>query len=137
MDVTPKILTIDDAEFVQHLYRVSFRKIGGCTLHHAYNGMEALNCLDREGPMDLIILDLNMPIMDGLQFLAEFKKRPDYRATHVLVSSTEDQDGLIRQALENGAQSFIKKPFTLEQFVELLGKVLASLPKRPQATPIP
>lgn len=129
---TKTILTVDDAAFVHQIYRVSFRKIGGCTLVEATNGLEALRQLEAHGPVDLIILDLNMPQMDGLQFLDELKKGRHW-GTHVMVSTTEDRDGPIREALLRGAQSFIKKPFTLDQFTELMRKVLPTLSKRGEA----
>jgi two-component system chemotaxis response regulator CheY len=127
---TKKILLVDDAEFVQHIYRVCFRRTGNATLFHAYNGMEALQVLEREGPMELIILDLNMPIMGGLEFLAELKKRPRHDGTHVLIVTTEDKDDLIRKAMQLGASSYLKKPFTVDQFLAFVEKVFSSLPIR-------
>jgi len=128
-----KILVVDDSEFVHQIFRVAFRKIGNCTLFHAKNGQEGLLELDRSGPVDLIVLDLNMPVMDGLRFLDEMRSRRRDFGTHVLVASTEDRDGMIREALIRGAQSFIKKPFTLEQVVELLNRVIPTLLRRAAA----
>lgn len=130
MEADRKVLVVEDSEFVHQIYRVAFRRLGAATLVHAYNGMEGIAVLDREGPVDLIILDLNMPVMDGVTFLDELRKRKRDWGTHVLVASTEDRDGLIREALIRGAQSFIKKPFTLDQLLELLGRVVPTLPHR-------
>jgi two-component system chemotaxis response regulator CheY len=130
MEHSRKILVVDDAEFVQHIYRVCFRRIGSSTLFHAYNGSEALRILELEGPVDLIILDLNMPVMDGLQFLSELKNHPQHAGTHVLVATTEDKDDLIREAMNRGASSYLKKPFTMEQFLAFVEKILTTLPQR-------
>ncbi|HEY3445345.1 MAG TPA: response regulator [Myxococcales bacterium] len=135
-----KVLAIDDAGFVHQIYRTALKKVAGCTLLEARDGLEGLRRLDEQGPVDLIILDLNMPRMDGLQFLAELKRRPEW-GTHVTVSTTEDQEGKIREALQLGASSFIKKPFTLEQLSELLRRVLPLLGEagggRPGAPALP
>lgn len=128
MQANRKVLIVEDSEFVHQIYRVAFRKIGGFTLAHSYNGVEGLAALDRDGTADLILLDLNMPVMDGVTFLDELRKRKRDWGTHVLVASTEDRDGMIREALIRGAQSFIKKPFTLDQLVQLLDRIVPTLP---------
>ena len=121
-----KVLAIDDAGFVHQIYRSALKKLPGCVHLEARDGQEGLDRLDEQGPVDLIILDLNMPRMDGLQFLAELSKRPEW-GTHVMVCSTEDQEGKIREALRSGAHSFIKKPFTLGQLTALLERVVPTL----------
>jgi len=130
MEANRKALVVEDSEFVHQIYRVAFRKLGGFSVLHAYNGKEGLTTLEKDGPVDMIILDLNMPIMDGLTFLGELQKRKRDWGTHVMVASTEDRDGLIREALIRGAQSFCKKPFTLDQLVELLERILPTLRAR-------
>jgi len=128
MAANRKVLVVEDSEFVHQIYRVAFRKLGGFTLAHSYNGVEGLAALERDGTVDLIVLDLNMPVMDGVTFLDELRKRRRDWGTHVLVASTEDREGMIREALIRGAQSFIKKPFTLDQLVQLLEKIVPTLP---------
>lgn len=124
-----RILIVEDSEFVHQIYRVAFRKFGGCHLLHASDGLQGLQLLD-EGPVDLIILDLNMPVMDGLAFIRQLKTRPRHAHTHVLVVSTEDRNGKIREAILEGASSFLQKPFNLEQLLELLERVMKTLPER-------
>jgi two-component system chemotaxis response regulator CheY len=128
--VTRKVLVVEDSEFVHQIYRVAFRRLGQFELLHATNGLEGLRTLDTHPDVDLILLDINMPIMDGLAFLGELRVVPGQRNTFVIVASTEREDGKIREALARGAQAFLKKPFTLEQLLELLQRVLPILPAR-------
>lgn len=130
-----RALVVDDSEFVHHIYRVAFRKIGGWELEHARNGVEGLRALDNVKGVELILLDINMPVLDGLRFLEQLRLMRDHQHTFVLVASTEREDGKLREALSRGAQAFLKKPFTLEQFLELLGRILPRLPPRPTAAP--
>src|SRR5690606_23121393 len=104
-----------------------FRRIGGWELVHTNNGQEGLDALQR-GPFDLIIIDLNMPVMGGLEFLERLRRIEAFRNTHVLVASTEGADPQIREAIQRGAQSYLKKPFTLEQILELVQRVIPTLP---------
>jgi CheY-like chemotaxis protein len=109
---------------------VAFRRLGQFELVHATNGLEGLHTLDSHPDVDLILLDINMPIMDGLAFLEQLRMIPGHRNTFVIVASTEREDGKIRDALTRGAQAFLKKPFTLEQLLELLQRVLPLVPAR-------
>lgn len=125
-----RVLLIEDSEFVHQLYRVAFRKLGKWEVHHTYNGEEGLRALPSVRP-DLVIVDIQMPVMGGLEFLDKVALLPrEQRPNHCLVASTEGSDDQIRDALKRGAQSFLKKPFTLEQFLELLGRITATLPSR-------
>ena len=127
---TRKVLVVEDSEFVHQIYRVAFRRLGPFELVHATNGLEGLRALDAHPDVDLILLDINMPIMDGLAFLEQLRMVPGHRSTFVIVASTEREDGKIRDALARGAQAFLKKPFTLEQLLELLQRVLPLLAAR-------
>ena len=108
-DRKPRVLIIDDAALVRLYYR-GILEGAGYEVHEALNGMEALERVLEAAP-DLLIVDVNMPQMDGLTFLATLRKRPaTTRAIPALVTSTEAgvQDMLAARAA--GANYYLVKP---------------------------
>lgn len=112
------VLNVDDS--------VTMRKIVGLvfsgdrhTLHEAGNGQEALDFCSAQGDPDLIILDINMPVMTGLEFLERYRG-----GATVVVLTTQSEDDVRKKALLLGARAFLTKPFQkadLEQVVRELG----------------
>lgn len=128
-----RVLVVEDSDFVHQIYRVAFRRIRGWEPTHVNNGAEALDVLDRVLP-DLIIVDINMPVMDGLRFLDQLRGRGgEFKKTHVLVASTEGRDDQVRDAIRRGASSYLKKPFTLDEFLQLFERIVATLPPKKPA----
>lgn len=90
----------------------------GHTAIHAENGLEALNCLsDRESRPDIILCDLSMPILDGLQFI-EFARNEAMSDIPILVITGDDQDIRRENSLKLGANALLAKPFTLTELIE-------------------
>ena len=89
----------------------------------AGDGLEALECMIKDN-YDAIILDVNMPKMDGLQFLEKVKSSNDYAAIPVIMLTTEGQDEDRDRAMSLGATDYIIKPFKPSQLVELLDDIL-------------
>ncbi|MGA9525578.1 MAG: response regulator [Myxococcaceae bacterium] len=127
---TRQVLVVEDSEFVHQIYRVAFRRLGGWEVLHAQNGLEGLRRLDNAPDVSLILLDINMPVLDGLRFLEQLRAMRHHKDTFVIVVSTESEDGRIRDALNMGAQAYLKKPFTLDQIVALLNRVTPLLNQR-------
>jgi len=82
----------------------------GHTVEEAENGRLALDKL-KGGPVDCILLDINMPEMNGIEFLKARKNDPAIAAIPVFVLTTQDEDALKKEALSLGAKGFIIKPF--------------------------
>lgn len=125
-----KVLIVEDSEFVHQIYRVAFRKLGQMQLIHVNDGVQGLATLDREGPVDLIIVDLNMPLMDGLTFVREVRRRPEHQSTHVMFCTTEGKDPALRKEIDELAQSYLRKPFGLDEIVTRLGEILPQTERR-------
>ena len=117
-----KVLIVEDSTLQAKMYRTVFGKYPECRLVFALNGLEAMDQLVLEGEIDLIVLDINMPKMNGLTFL-ETMRRDGYGHIPVIVISTEGKDEDIRRAIDLGAKAYIKKPWTPTQIHELIGKV--------------
>jgi len=89
----------------------------------AGDGREALERMKREN-IGLIIADVNMPNMDGLQLLSELKASDQWKHVPVLMISTEGSQTKVMEAVRLGALGFIRKPFTADQIKEKLADVL-------------
>lgn len=98
-----------------------------CDVHHAVDGVEALAYLRREGERyagarrpDLILLDLNMPRLDGRGVLAAIKQDPALRGIPVVVLTTSDVDRDVEAIYGLGANSFVTKPLDLQDFFNVV-----------------
>jgi two-component system chemotaxis response regulator CheY len=123
-----KILVVDDSQLIHSMYRLVLNKFAGCRIVDAMNGLEALDVLSRETNFDLILLDINMPVMNGLQFMEKVKKENIHRHIPIIVISTEGKEEDTLRALKLGAWGYIVKPFKPPMLYELIEKVLAKKP---------
>jgi two-component system chemotaxis response regulator CheY len=98
-------------------------------LVYATDGRQALDRLGEHDDVDLVLLDVNMPNMNGLEFLAELRSGAERLALSVIIISTEGRDEDTVRGLEAGAVAYIKKPFHSEEILE----VIARLPERSAA----
>jgi len=116
-----KILVIDDSKLMHKMYEVMLRQYD---LVHADDGQQALDRLGANTDTDLIFLDINMPVMDGLEFLERVKKDPSLAEIPVVIISTEGSEEDTQRGLEAGAVAYIKKPFQNEQVHEVIAEVM-------------
>ena len=113
------ILIVDDEMvFVQSLKNYLLEEGGKYIIKTAYNGLEALKMVEKE-KMDLVILDLNMPVVDGIQFLTELYNRniwlPIIVLTNILVMTPDEERDIFG---EFGVADYIEKPVNLEELNE-------------------
>lgn len=120
--MSKKILTVDDSATVRKLIQFSLQSKGFQTIP-AEDGLAALEVLKKE-TVDAIVLDINMPRMNGLEFLQRIKSDASYADIPVVVVSTESQDEDKEKAFALGAAKYIVKPFTPSQLQTLLTEVL-------------
>ncbi len=119
-----KILTVDDSIAVREIIKNALDVLGYESVE-AENGVAALRKLhENSGEILLILLDWNMPEMDGITFLRTIKQDPDFRNIPVTMVTSENEKGKIINAISEGAKNYIIKPFTQE---ELIKKILESL----------
>jgi len=123
-----KILIVDDSQLIHSMYRLVLNRYNGCRIVDAMNGLEALDVLSRESDFDLILLDINMPVMNGIQFMEKLRKENIYRQIPIVVISTEGKEEDTLRALKLGAWGYIVKPFKPHMLYELIEKVLAKKP---------
>ena len=119
-----KMLTVDDSPSVRKLVKFTL-KAKGYEVSSAGDGLEALDLLKQE-VFDAIILDINMPRMNGLEFLSAIKADDRYAGMPVIMLTTEGQDDDKDKAVALGATAYMVKPFKPTQLLMLLEKILPS-----------
>ena len=120
--MTKKLLTVDDSPSVCKLVEFSL-KAKGFQVSSAKNGIEALKLMS-EAQFDAIILDINMPLMNGLEFLQKIKSDEGFSSIPVVMLTTEGQDEDKDKAISLGATAYIVKPFKPTQLLSLLERIL-------------
>jgi len=114
-----RVLIVDDSSVMRKIVGRSLRQAGLEILQllEASNGSEAL-MLVKENSLDLILTDINMPLMDGLEFVRQLRCIESAQHIPVIMITTEAGEAHVVQALSLGASGYIRKPFTPEQIKE-------------------
>jgi two-component system chemotaxis response regulator CheY len=110
------LLVVDDSATMRKIIVRSIRKAGLAVdgeIREAGDGNEALEQIN-ESSADLILCDINMPGMDGIEFVKEARKLPSCSSTKIVMISTESADELIEGVKADGADGYVTKPFTPE-----------------------
>ncbi|CAN7211380.1 two-component system response regulator [Devosia sp. Root413D1] len=115
------ILTIDDSASIRQMVAMTL-KSAGLTVLEAGNGLEGYNKATTE-TVHAVVTDLNMPVMNGLEFLKKFRQHPAGKGIPVILLTTESDEELKRQAREAGATGWIVKPFKQDQLLAVIRKV--------------
>ncbi len=119
------IMAIDDSPTIRASVAFSLKQLE-YDIEQAENGKDALEKISRlkdgGNEIALCIVDVNMPQMDGISFLKEFKKSD--RFTPVLFLTTESEEEMIRQGKDHGASGWIVKPFQTEELVRVATKLI-------------
>lgn len=119
-----RVLIVDDSPVIRRLFgrAVQMAGVDESAIFQAGNGQEALDLLDKE-QIDLVLLDINMPVLDGIGFMEKKVERPDLSAVHVVAVTTEGNKKRIARLEELGVEAFLRKPFEPEELVEVVGKI--------------
>ena len=123
-----KILSVDDSRTIRLIVGKTFRPYD-CQLFEATNGEEGLAAAAREKP-DLIILDVTMPVMDGVTMLTKLKDDPELKAIPVIMLTAESGRDNVLQIARLGIRDYLVKPFKDEQLIEKAGRIV-TLQKKP------
>jgi DNA-binding response OmpR family regulator len=115
-----KVLVVDDSKLMHKMYEVMLRQY---PLVYALDGREALQRLKDHEDIDLVLLDINMPKMNGLEFLAELRVDSSRDGVSVIIISTEGREEDTARGLEAGASAYIKKPFHSEEILDVIARL--------------
>lgn len=118
-----KILLVDDSSLIHQMYRLVLSRYN-CDLVDAMNGQEALDKLAEEKDIQLILLDINMPVMNGVQFLEKASALGIASRIPIIVISTEGKEEDTIRCLKMGAKAYLRKPFNPSDLHALIDKII-------------
>jgi two-component system cell cycle response regulator len=125
--MTPKILTVDDSKTIRLLLARMLRPFQ-VEVVEGGNGEEGLQTALRERP-SLIILDYNMPVMDGVMMLQQLRQNPEIQATPVIMLTAESNPKIISTVARLGVRDYIVKPFQEDLLLAKINKIVSLEPK--------
>lgn len=115
-----KVLVVDDSKLMHKMYEVMLRQYA---LVYASDGRQALDRLQEHADIDLVLLDINMPNMNGLEFLAQLRSDGSRALLPVIIISTEGREEDTVRGMEAGATAYIKKPFHSEEILDVIARL--------------
>jgi len=120
------VLVVDDSAAIRKILQRVLRQTGMSirSIHEAGDGQEALAQLGNQPGIRLVLTDINMPKMDGLQLLAAVKASADWHHIPVVMITTEGGESKVGEAVKLGAAGYVRKPFTADQIKEKLAGIL-------------
>jgi two-component system, chemotaxis family, chemotaxis protein CheY len=125
-----KIIIADDSRVMRNIIENAVKPLEATTIH-ACNGQEVLDILEKQWEeVKLILLDWNMPVMDGLEVLEAIKLNNSYMQIPVIIVSTESEDNKMSRAFAAGAKGYISKPFTADRLLNLVRGRISGLPDK-------
>lgn len=115
-------LVVDDSKSIREMVSMTLKE-SGFQVTEAENGQMAIEKATGKA-FDLVVTDINMPVMDGISFIRELRGKPNYGFTPILILTTESQADKKKEGRAAGATGWIVKPFNPEQLLKVVGKVV-------------
>ena len=116
-----KILIVDDSASMRQMVNFTLAE-EGYEVREAENGQEALDSMKGDKP-DLVITDINMPVMDGIELIKQIRAAGEFKFTPIIVLTTESEESKQNEGKQAGATAWLIKPFTPEKLTETVKKV--------------
>jgi two-component system chemotaxis response regulator CheY len=122
-----RVLIVEDSPAMRQLLSFALRRLPGAVVEQAGDGLAALRALAATRgsgrPFDLVLLDLNMPVMDGMRLLERMHAEGDLARTAVAVITTEESGEVEAEARRHGARYFLRKPVNRKSVERMLGEL--------------
>jgi two-component system chemotaxis response regulator CheY len=122
--MTKTILSVDDSASVLQMVKLALTG-GGYSVVQAINGVDGL-AKARAGGIDMVLTDLNMPMMNGIALIRELRKLPQCTGVPIIFLTTESAANMKQEAKAAGATGWITKPFQQDQLLAVVRKVLGA-----------
>ena len=136
-EATPKkILVVEDSKLLHKLYDLvlrRYRRMGSAVIQ-AYNGAEAITLLNQHPDTDLILLDLMMPVMGGLEFLRYRREKPGLWCIYILVITSKGEEESVEAAMRAGASGLLTKPLKAKALKAEIDRLFGPIHSRPGPT---
>jgi two-component system chemotaxis response regulator CheY len=119
----PSILVVEDSPTMRQLITFAMKRISGAKVIEATDGVDALKKLSSE-KVDLILADINMPVMDGLKLVSLVKNNQSYKDIPVIIITTEGAKEDKERAMAIGANAYLPKPIQTQELIKLVNSFL-------------
>jgi len=117
------VLVVEDSPAMRQLIAFALKKIPGMRVVEAQDGLDGLSKLST-GWFDLVVIDINMPVMDGLKLAGMVRKNEMHKDTPILIITTQANDEDRRKAAELGVNQYLTKPVQAQQIVDTVKQLL-------------
>jgi two-component system chemotaxis response regulator CheY len=117
------VLIADDSKTTQMLVRTTLSRMPGLQFVAAENGREALKMLDGAA-VDLLVTDINMPEMDGIELVREVRRRKNSTELPILIMTAKGEDAARGEGMALGANAYILKPLSGRELIDMASKLL-------------
>jgi two-component system chemotaxis response regulator CheY len=121
----PSILVVEDSPTMRQLITFAMKRIPNAKVIEATDGVDALKKLSSE-KIDLILADINMPVMDGLKLVSLVKNNQSYKDIPVIIITTEGAKEDKERALAIGANAYLAKPIQTQELIKLVNSFIGS-----------
>ena len=115
-----RALVVDDSRAMRMILGKILKSVGFDVIVEAGNGQEALDRLDEHGAMDLALVDWNMPMLNGYEFVSKVRAERRFKWMRLMMVTTELETSQMQKALDAGADEYLMKPFMREAVLEKL-----------------
>jgi len=120
-----RVLVIDDSRAMRMILRTTLTEIGHEVVE-AGNGQEGLDSIQSKGPFGLALVDWNMPVLNGYEFVRAARSQPENAAMKIIMVTTEVEMSQVAKALDAGANEYVMKPFTRDMLKEKIEMLVAA-----------
>ena len=117
-----KVLVIHDSALIHQMYKMVLMRYK-CEIVDALNGQDGLDKLAKNPDADMVLLDINMPVMNGLEFIKKAKELGKYDHIPIIIVCTEGKEEDTMKGLALGAKGYVKKPFQPSDLHALIDKL--------------
>jgi two-component system cell cycle response regulator len=124
-----KVLSVDDSKMVRLLVTRAFKKYD-CRVFEASHGQEGMAVAAQEKP-DVIILDVTMPVMDGMEMLTALKESPELKSIPVVMLTAEGSRDSLLAFAKMGVRDYLVKPFKEQEIVDKVSRIVTLVPLQP------
>lgn len=118
-----RFLVVEDSPTMRQLISFSLKRFKGCKIVEAVDGVDALKKLASE-KIDVILTDINMPVMDGLKLVSLIRQNPDLKNLPIIIITTEGAEEDRQRGLALGANSYIAKPIQSSHLIKTIQELL-------------
>lgn len=116
-----KVLIVDDSTTMRRIEKTQLTAMGITDFLEADNGQAGLEVLAANMPVDIVTLDINMPVMDGMTALRAIRANPAYNAVKIVMVTSESEKTKVVEAVQAGANNYVVKPFSPDILKQKLG----------------